>query len=426
MDSETLEQTVDAPEDLHRLQLLDVTSGSALVRGRLDLVWESARARHTDTLVATKLNLWRDLFPHPIEAALFGRSRGQVIEHAFGPGELVDPWRDNALAELRSQQLNRFYDGRGYVQPRLGRFYPRAMIQDLSGNFQADRHPCRVTRVGRKDLEVDLNHPLADKPLLLRVTIEDIWAQAQGVERGGRCNEVADLVTANGPGIQARWRDLPTDFWSDQPFARRDPRPDSDFYREARLVDHLDRVAIGEIRDLYGRLIPNGSRILDLMSSWHSHLPESLAAGAVVGLGLNRAELEANPVLTERLMHDLNGDGELPFPDGSFDAVVCTASVEYLVAPFSTFREVARVLRSGGIFAVSFSNRWFPPKAIAIWEAIHAFERPGLVLEYFLESGLFRDLESWSLRGLPRPPEDKYADRLAHSDPVHAVWGYRA
>jgi SAM-dependent methyltransferase len=191
-------------------------------------------------------------------------------------------------------------------------------------------------------------------------------------------------------------------------------------------VDHLDRVAIGEIRALYGRLAPPGSRILDLMSSWHSHLPEALAAGAVVGLGLNQAELEANPVLSARLVQDLNAEARLPFADGIFDAVVCTASVEYLVEPFATFREVARCLRRDGIFVVTFSNRWFPPKAIAIWETIHEFERLGLVLEYFLESGLFRDLETWSLRGLPRPPDDKYAGQLAHSDPVYAVWGFRA
>jgi hypothetical protein len=310
------------------------------------------------------------------------------------------------------------------VQPRIGRFYPRAIFQDLDGVFRADRHPCRLTRVDGEHISVDLNHPLGERPLHLKATIQDIWAP--GAERGGRCNEVADLVTANGPGMQARWRDLPTDFWSDQPFTRRDPRPDLEFYRDPRLVDHLDRVAIAQIRGLYGRLIPPRSRILDLMSSWHSHLPESLADGSVVGLGLNRVELEANPALDDRLVQDLNQEGRLPFPDGDFDAVVCTASVEYLVEPFAVLREVARVLRPGGVFVVTVSNRWFPPKAIAIWEGIHEFERPGLILEYFAESGAFRDLETWSLRGLPRPADDKYAHQVAQSDPVYGVWGYRA
>jgi hypothetical protein len=78
-----------------------------------------------------------------------------------------------------------------------------------------------------------------------------------------------------------------------------------------------------------------------------------------------------------------------------------------------------------GLLIVTFSNRWFPPKAIQIWQGIHEFERLGLVLEYFLESGRFDDLNTWSLRGLPRPADDKYADRLWLSDPVYAVWGRR-
>ena len=427
MDSNALDlgtPTAAVPPGEEPLRRLELTTDKALVRMRLDLTWQSPLARHCDSLVATNLNLRRDLFPTQIEPLLIHKPRGHEIEQAFAPGELVSPWREDGQAQLRNRHFNRLYGGRGLVQPRVGRFYPRAIFQDLDGVFRADRHPCRLTLVDGEHLTVDFNHPLAQRPLQLKVTIQDIWAQ--GAERGGRCNEVAALVTASGPGMQARWRDLPTDFWSDQPFTRRDPRPDPEFYREPRLVDHLDRVAIAQIRGLYGRLIPPGSRILDLMSSWHSHLPETLAAGPVVGLGLNRAELDANPVLHERVIQDLNGESRLPFPDGAFDAVVCTASVEYLVEPFATFREVARVLRPGGLFVVTFSNRWFPTKAIALWEAIHEFERPALVLEYFVESGLFRDPETWTLRGLPRPADDKYRDQLAHSDPVYGVWAYRA
>lgn len=426
MDSDALDldSPIDAvPPGADPFPRLEHTTSTALVRMRLDLTWESPLARHRDSLVATKLNLWRDLFPPQIEPLLLDKPRGHVVEQAFAPGELVGPWRADTQVDVRNRQFNRLYSGRGYLQPRVGRFYPRAIFQDLDGVFRADRHPCRLTRVDGEHISVDFNHSLAERPLHLKATIQDIWAP--GAERGGRCNEVADLVTANGPGMQARWRDLPTDFWSDQPFTRRDPRPDPEFYRDPRLVDHLDRVAIAKIRGLYGRLIPPRSRFLDLMSSWHSHLPESLATGPVVGLGLNRAELEANPALDDRLVQDLNRESRLPFPDGDFDAVVCTASVEYLVEPFAVFREVARVLRPGGVFVVTFSNRWFPTKAIAIWEAIHEFERPGLTLQYFAESGAFRDLETWSLRGLPRPPDDKYANLLAHSDPVYGVWGYR-
>lgn len=224
--------------------------------------------------------------------------------------------------------------------------------------------------------------------------------------------------------MQTRWRDIPTDFWSDLPFGRTDPGPDARFYRTARLVDHLDRAAIGEISALYGRLLPRGGRLLDLMASWHSHLPPELEPALVAGLGLNAEELAANPQLQEHQVHDLNEDPILPYPDAGFDAVVCTVSVEYLTRPVEVFAEVARVLRPGGCFVVTFSNRWFPPKVVRIWEGIHELERPGLVLEYFLKSGRFEDLHTWSLRGLPRPEDDKYANQLALADPVYAVWGH--
>lgn len=250
MDPEALhlDAPADAPDDRDQLRHLEHTTSTCLARMRLDLSWRSTNAHHCDSLIATKLNLWRDLFPPQIERQLLGKPRGSEIQHDFRPGELTSPWRQEAYSLVGNRQFNRRYGGRGYVQPRIGRFYPRAIFQDLGGVFRTDRHPCRITQVDGERIAVDFNHPLAERPLHLRVTVEDIWAH--GEERGGRCNEVAELITANGPGMQARWRDLPTDFWSDQPFLRRDPRPDPEFYREPRLVDHLDRTAIEQIRQL--------------------------------------------------------------------------------------------------------------------------------------------------------------------------------
>jgi SAM-dependent methyltransferase len=405
------------------LQRLERTSSRAMARMRLALQWESAFAKHTDCYVATKLNLWRDVFPPELEHALMDKPVDHSAVRAFGPGELFPVWREDALFRVRSDQFDRRFLRRGFVQPRAGRFYPRGILEGVRGVFRVDRHPFRVVEVTGKDILVDLNHPLAGKPVRLEVVIEDIWALPE--ERGGRCNETADLVGSNGPGMQARWRDVPTDFWSDLPFLRKDPRPDGDFYTQPRFVDHLDRAAIAEVAALYGRLLPAGGRLLDLMSSWHSHLPASLKAGEVMGLGMNAEELAANAALTDYLVHDLNQTPQLPFADASFDAVFCTVSVEYLTQPFEVFSEVARVLKPGGRFVTTFSNRWFPPKVIQLWEGIHEFERPGLVTEYFLESGQFGNVGSWSLRGLPRPKDDKYADQLTTSDPVYALWGDR-
>lgn len=402
---------------------LERTGPQAMAAVRLELHWHSEAARHTDALFAPRLNLWRDLLPPELEQQIMGQRVGHRASHGFGAGELIPDFHEGQLKRLRHNQFDRSFTGRGSIQPRPGRFYPKGILEGVEGLFRSDRRPFRLAEVTSSALVADLNHPLAGRPLQLDCTIEAIWAQ--GDQRGGRCNEIAEMATVDGPGMQARWRGQPTDFWSDAPFYPQDGRPDAQFYAGPRLVDHIDRTAIGEVSALYGRLIPKGARVLDLMASWHSHLPSELDPAAFTGLGMNRQELDANPALTERVVHDLNLEPTLPFPDAAFDAVVCTVSVEYLTQPFAVFREIARVLAPGGRLIVSFSNRWFPTKAIRLWEGIHEFERPGLVLEYLLESGLFAELETWSLRGLPRPADDKYADRLLRSDPIYAVWGER-
>jgi SAM-dependent methyltransferase len=279
--------------------------------------------------------------------------------------------------------------------------------------------------VGRNNgrLAIDMGHPLSDKPIDLRVTIGAIGAKPY--ERGGSLNHWGEIIT-DGVGMQARWHDLATRFFDDSPFARSDESPDQNFYAQPRLVQHLDDRAIDVARQLYARFLANGMRVLDLMSSWQSHLPDGFEFRQLSGLGLNATELESNPGLSDHIVHDLNRVPRLPYADATYDLVICSVSVEYLVRPFEVFAEVARVLRPGGVFATVFSNRWFPTKAVRIWTELHVFERMGLVLEYFRTARLFKDLHSYSLRGLARPADDKYFGQTPCSDPLYAVWGSRA
>lgn len=212
------------------------------------------------------------------------------------------------------------------------------------------------------------------------------------------------------------------DFFSDNPFFRDDEKPDASFYSNERIVSHIDETARRNLSELYGKRIKRQSLVLDLMSSWQSHLPDDLAIEGLHGLGMNRDELAANPRLSEYRVHDLNLDPSLPYGEGAFDTVICSLSVEYLIRPFDVFKEVYRVLKPGGQFIVTFSNRWFPTKAIGLWAGLHEFERMGLVMEYFLASG-FGDIETLSLRGFPRPYTDDYFPALKQSDPLYLVQG---
>lgn len=176
-------------------------------------------------------------------------------------------------------------------------------------------------------------------------------------------------------------------------FDKADPSPDPAFYAQPRLVTHIDDGAIGTVRELYRRLVPAGGRVLDLMSSWISHLPDDVAYAHVTGHGMNRTELEANPRLDERFVQDLNADPALPLADGQFDAACLCVSVQYLQQPVALFREVARVLRPGAPLVISFSNRCFPTKAVAIWQALHWTDQQRLV-QVYLERAGFEAIET--------------------------------
>ena len=191
-------------------------------------------------------------------------------------------------------------------------------------------------------------------------------------------------------------------------FRRTDESPDPRFYGQARLVTHIDDDAIAAVGALYDEL-GVGPRVLDLMSSWVSHFTEPPAE--LVVLGMNGDELDANDAATERIVHDLNADATLPLPDDSVDDVVCCVSVDYLATPIEVFREVARVLRPGGRFVCTFSNRVFPTKAIHGWLALGEADRPQLVESYFDRSGAFGEVTI-----------DRRTPTSHPGDPLWAVW----
>lgn len=211
--------------------------------------------------------------------------------------------------------------------------------------------------------------------------------------------------------------------FSPEELARDDETPDVEFYAKPRFVNHLDTLALSTVESLYSRLIAPGSRILDLMAGPDSHLGTVRERAHVAGLGLNREELESNELLNEYVVHDLNTKPHLPFEDHQFDAVVCTVSVDYMTAPVEVFRDVARILKPGGIFIVVFSNRMFPPKAVSIWKNMTEKQRVELVRKYFTLSERFRIAGYYESTGKARPKDDKYYNLGIPSDPIYAVWG---
>ena len=191
-------------------------------------------------------------------------------------------------------------------------------------------------------------------------------------------------------------------------FRRSDETGDDAFYAEPRFVLHLDDAAVAEVSALYDELGVVDGDVLDVMSSWVSHLPRPPRSLTV--LGLNAAELAANPMADARVVQDLNVDPVLPFADASFDAVVNCVSIDYLVRPVEVLAEVARVLRPGGLSVCTWSNRCFPTKAVAGWLATPERQRPDLVAAYHRLAG-----------GFEEPVVEQRLDGR-RSDPLWAVW----
>ncbi|MEE3188269.1 MAG: methyltransferase domain-containing protein [Actinomycetota bacterium] len=192
-------------------------------------------------------------------------------------------------------------------------------------------------------------------------------------------------------------------------FDRSDSSVDDNFYAQPRMVTHIDDRAVRAVGDLYSEL-NIGGRVLDLMSSWVSHfvdVPEDL-----VVLGMNSEELASNLQASSWCQHDLNLDHRLPFEDDSFDAVVCCVSIDYLVRPLEVFAEVHRVIRRGGVFVNSFSNRCFPTKAIHGWSQTDDEGHVSIVAEYYRRTGPWADLDAQLRTPLH-----------GAGDPLYAVWG---
>ena len=189
-------------------------------------------------------------------------------------------------------------------------------------------------------------------------------------------------------------------------FERMDEDDDRVFYQYPRKVVHIDDNAIAAAGRLFQALVPPNSVVLDLMSSWRSHWPAGHPKARMTGLGLNREEMDDNPDLDEVIVHDLNRDIALPFADETFDAALITVSAQYLTSPIDTFREVNRILKPGGIFIVSFSNRMFPTKAVYIWRASSDRGRVDLVGTYMEEAGNFEDIQGIFANPQDSPPGD--------------------
>mmetsp|Transcript_4681 Transcript_4681/g.13392 ORF Transcript_4681/g.13392 Transcript_4681/m.13392 type:complete len:287 (+) Transcript_4681:1750-2610(+) len=204
-------------------------------------------------------------------------------------------------------------------------------------------------------------------------------------------------------------------------FGRFDETVDTDFYAEPRFVTHIDDMAIRALTEFYAESFPpsgSGAKLLDVCSSWISHYPDGYSAARISGTGMNEKELQRNSMLSDYSVKDLNQDPTLPYPDGEFDVVTNTVSIDYLTKPLEIMREINRVLKPGGLAICSFSNRCFPTKAVSVWTSTGDLDHAWIVGSYFFYAGGYA------------PPQAKEITKTTQfgqkGDPMYVVYARKA
>lgn len=205
-----------------------------------------------------------------------------------------------------------------------------------------------------------------------------------------------------------------------QDFKRIDEGSDAEWYSQPRFVQHIDEGAVAALKCYYGNIIKPNHSVLDLCSSWVSHLPEGLKPHSMIGVGMNTQELSRNGHLTRFLVKDLNTTPNLKeIHDNTIDALLCNVSVDYLTQPVSIFQEMHRVLKEGGSAHMAFSNRCFPTKVVGKWMGLNDEQRRRWVGGYFWASGEWNDVEEVILK------EGK-GGIWGHEDPLFIVRARKA
>ena len=401
---------------------MDTIDTSSKLTVEFSLSWRSAAMSHQERFYAEPVNLWRDVLDPAMVEQLMGKTTGASASVSFSADRLPFAFSEKKLVRVRHNQFQPEGQNGKPIVLCEGRFYPQGILRGVDGIFKVSTAPCRYLGQEGEFLIFDLNHPLAGYDFSFAAKV--LAVQSQLRERGGRCEDWLEKASSNGPGMQIAPPGKKVRYSAEGGLARRDERPDAHFYQQPRLVHHLDSTCRAVITDQYGKLIKPGSAVLDLMGSWNSHLPEDLVVARLSVLGMNEEELQKNPRADDVVVHDLNENQQLPYGSSSFDAILCTASIEYLLKPDQVLVEVARVLKPGGVLIISFSNRWFPHKVTAFWEDLHEFERLGMVAQLVADTQEFNAINTLTSRGAPRPDDDPHY-QFPYSDPVYMVWGTR-
>jgi len=378
----------------------------------------------TDCLYIPHVNLQTDQLPVEITRQLIGQLPGNTINQQFIAGKLSRQWHQAEIKTIRSAQFSPPPQNTLRQQACVGRYYPLAYFNDLNITAEDPQQHCRILDIDNEKMRIDLNHPLAKKPLMMAVKILSIHSPASNHSRPVK--DISALACDHGPGLQDSPIQSHEDFYHPQAFKRINEDDDALHFDNPDLSPFWDDTALAQVTRFYQQLLQPRMRILDLMAGPHSPLQESSLQHLQVSCaGLHERELLHNPLCNDYKTVNVNTVEKLPYPTEQFDAVLIHAAIEYVTRPDILIAEVARILKVGGRIMISFSNRSVDEKVIQLWQELEEFERPRLVLDYLRRSNRLSSFQCHSQRGYLRPQNDRLAGQLQYSDPVYMVSAVR-
>ena len=196
-----------------------------------------------------------------------------------------------------------------------------------------------------------------------------------------------------------------------------DTSDDQIFYQQPRYVHHLSEPFRSRLTSLYSEYLLKHHVILDLMSSWVSHLPTNIRYKKVIGHGLNEAELITNKRLDRFWIQNLNKTQNMPIEDSCIDVGLIVAGWQYLQYPEKVSLELSRIIKPDSFLIISFTNRAFWTKSPNIWTYSSEENRMEYVNSVLTSSG-------WTIEKLLN--EKTYEKKLfglysVESDPFFSV-----
>ena len=352
-----------------------VFNNNALGAIEFTVAWEKDGLTHEEWFLGRKFNPVNDVFPRSMREALEGKRARESVTMTYAPRMCIPRHRDSLvqtfdLARLRKKTVNGCP-----VTPLEGRFYPQGHIDGLLDVYPDTLTPFRLIELDDDTFTADRNHPLATIPVTITATIQHLEERATGTY--GSLTHWREATCDWGPGMQAMFDDEPTTFFHSGFFDQKDTS-DTEFTPPA-----MDETARENLAAIQARFIKPGMRVLDF------------------SLGTTR-------------------------PQGTYDAAVCTCSVEYMTRPVDILRYVAHFLAPGAPVVIAFTNRSDKERVIRGWTELHEFEWMGLALEYLRAANLFENAGSVSKRNDWRREDDpRFIETKGVSDPVYVVYGHK-